>query len=77
MSSGTGDKVRGMGEELKGRFKEGAGDVTNDPKLQAEGEGDQAKGKARQAVGDVKDAVDHAGDKVGDAVDHLREKFNR
>lgn len=77
MSSGTGDKVRGMGEELKGRFKEGAGDVTNDPNLQAEGEGDQLKGKGRQAVGDVKDAADRAGDKVGEAVDDVRDRFNR
>ena len=49
-------------DELKGRAKEAAGDLTGDEDLQREGEIDQATGKAKEAVGD-------AGDKVKDAVD--------
>jgi uncharacterized protein YjbJ (UPF0337 family) len=49
-------------DELKGRAKEAAGDLTGDEDLQREGKVDQATGKA-------KDAVDDAGDKVKDALD--------
>jgi uncharacterized protein YjbJ (UPF0337 family) len=49
-------------DELAGRAKEAAGDLTDDKDLQREGKVDKAKGKA-------KDAVDDAGDKVKDAVD--------
>jgi uncharacterized protein YjbJ (UPF0337 family) len=49
-------------DELTGRAKEAAGDLTDDKDLQREGKVDQAKGEA-------KDAVDDAGDKVKDAVD--------
>ena len=51
-----GDKVEHLGEELKGKAKEAAGKVTNDPDLEARGQGDQAAANVKQA-----------GDKVGDA----------
>lgn len=48
-----------MGEmdEIKGRAKEAAGDLTDDEDLKREGKVDRTKG-------DVKDAVDEAGEKV-------------
>ena len=49
-------------DEMKGRVKEAAGDLTGDKDLQREGEIDQATGK-------VKDAIDDAADKVKDVVD--------
>ena len=49
-------------DEMKGRVKEAAGDLTGDKDLQREGQVDQATGK-------VKDAIDDAADKVKDVVD--------
>jgi uncharacterized protein YjbJ (UPF0337 family) len=54
MSDGTTD-------DLKGRAKEAAGDLTGDKGLKNEGKVDRGKGA-------VKDAVDDAGDKVKDVV---------
>jgi uncharacterized protein YjbJ (UPF0337 family) len=51
----------GTTDDLKGRAKEAAGDVTGDEGLKNEGRVDRAKGG-------VKDAVDDVGDKVKDAV---------
>ena len=44
-------------DDLKGRAKEAAGDLTNDEDLKNEGKTDRARGK-------VKDAVDKIADKV-------------
>lgn len=44
-------------DELKGRAKEAAGDLTDDERLRQEGKTDQTAGK-------VKDAVDKVADKV-------------
>lgn len=44
-------------DEMKGRAKEAAGDLTDDDDLKREGKADKASGK-------VKDAVDAATDKV-------------
>lgn len=57
-------------DEIKGRAKEAAGDVTDDDELKAEGKADKASGK-------VKDAVDSAKDKADDAVDAVRDKLHR
>jgi uncharacterized protein YjbJ (UPF0337 family) len=48
-------------DDLKGRVKEAAGDLTGDSDLQREG-------KLDQAVGTVKDTVDDAADKVKEVV---------
>lgn len=74
MSSGTGDKLRGMADDAKGRVKETVGNATDNESLQGEGMADQVKGKGKGLVGDVKDGLDKAGDKVGDAVDNIRKK---
>lgn len=44
-------------DEMKGRTKEAAGDLTDDEDLKREGEVDQAKGK-------TKEKVDQAGEKI-------------
>ena len=49
-----------MGEkmdDLKGRAKEAAGDLTNDDELKREGKVDQATSKVKDKVGDVADKV--------------------
>jgi uncharacterized protein YjbJ (UPF0337 family) len=48
-------------DDLKGRTKEAAGDVTDDQSLKNEGKVDKATGKVKDAAGD-------AGDKVKDVV---------
>jgi uncharacterized protein YjbJ (UPF0337 family) len=50
----------GTTDDLKGRAKEAAGDLTDDQGLKNEGKVDRAQGS-------VKDAVDKAGDKIKDA----------
>lgn len=57
-------------DDLKGRAKEAAGDLTGDDRLQREGKVDQAAGKA-------KDAVDTVKDKIGDAIDAVQDKVHR
>ena len=52
----------GTGDDLKGRAKEAAGDLTDDDSLKQEG-------KVDRATGTVKDKVGDAGDKVKDAID--------
>jgi uncharacterized protein YjbJ (UPF0337 family) len=48
------DEAAGKAEQLKGAVKEKAGEWTNDPALEAEGEADRAEGEVREAVGTVK-----------------------
>ena len=51
----------GTKDDLKGRAKEAAGDLTDDQSLKNEG-------KVDRATGSVKDKVDDASDAVKDAV---------
>ena len=51
----------GTTDDVKGRVKEAAGDLTDDKSLKNEG-------KVDRATGTVKDKVGDAGDKVKDAV---------
>ena len=51
----------GTTDDVKGRVKEAAGDLTDDKGLKNEG-------KVDRATGSVKDKVDDASDKVKDAV---------
>jgi uncharacterized protein YjbJ (UPF0337 family) len=51
----------GTTDDVKGRVKEAAGDLTDDQGLKNEG-------KVDRATGSVKDKVDDASDKVKDAV---------
>jgi uncharacterized protein YjbJ (UPF0337 family) len=54
-------------DDMKGRVKEAAGDLTDNDDLEREGKADQAEGK-------VKDFVDSARDKIGDVVDNAKGK---
>lgn len=44
-------------DDMKGRVKEAAGDITNDDELKREGQVDQAAAKVKKTVGDVVDKV--------------------
>lgn len=53
---GLGDKIKHEAEDVEGKVKEGAGKVTGNERLEAEGHADQAKAKAKKVGDDVKDA---------------------
>ncbi len=61
-----GDKT----DQIKGRAKEAAGDLTDDKDLKREGQADRVAGEAKEKVGDVKD-------KATDAVDKVKDKLKR
>jgi uncharacterized protein YjbJ (UPF0337 family) len=57
-------------DDAKGRIKQAAGKLTDDRKLEREGDRDRAGAK-------VKDLADRASDKVAHAVDRAKDKMNR
>jgi uncharacterized protein YjbJ (UPF0337 family) len=54
MKSSTKDQVEGTLHELKGKVKEVAGKLTDNPKLEAEGTGEKIAGKVQEKVSQVK-----------------------
>ena len=61
---GLDDKISNSAENLGGKAKEAAGDITGNEQLEAEGKGDQLKSKAKEAVEDVKDKASEAFNKL-------------
>jgi uncharacterized protein YjbJ (UPF0337 family) len=57
----------GKVDEVKGRAKEAAGALADDPDLKAEGKVDRASGSLKDKIDDVKD-------KAKDAVDSVKDK---
>jgi uncharacterized protein YjbJ (UPF0337 family) len=62
------DQIEGKAEELKGRIKQAAAHVTDDPALHDEGVGDEVAGKAQAAIGHGKEKVGEAVEKIGKAI---------
>ena len=52
---GADDKARNMAEDLGGKAKEAAGKVTDNERLEAEGQTDQVSADAKQAGEKIKD----------------------
>lgn len=50
----------GTTDDLKGRAKEAAGDLTNDDSLKNEGKVDRASGSVKDKIGDAADKVKDA-----------------
>ncbi|MHB1137477.1 MAG: CsbD family protein [Microthrixaceae bacterium] len=57
-------------DDLKGRAKEAAGDLTDDQDLKNEG-------KTDRMAGSIKDKAHDAKEKVEDAVDAVKDKLHR
>lgn len=53
---GIGDDIKNTAEELKGKAKEAVGDMTDNERLEAEGQADQTKAHLKKAGDNVKDA---------------------
>ena len=51
------DRPEGIGHQIKGAVKEGAGKVTGDASLEAEGKLERTGGKVQEGVGKGKDAL--------------------
>ena len=49
------DKAKATAKNIEGKVQEAVGDITGDPKTQAEGKEKQSEAKIRHAVEDVKD----------------------
>jgi uncharacterized protein YjbJ (UPF0337 family) len=60
------EHVKGAADKVKGAIKEGAGKLTGDREMEAEGTWDKAKGDAHRVAGDVKDAARDARDALKD-----------
>jgi len=58
--SSTSDKLKGTGNQIAGKVKQGIGEATDDPQLKGEGKLQEAKGDLQKAVGKAKDAVKKA-----------------
>jgi len=49
--------MSGKSDEVKGRLKKAAGELTGNDKLKAEGQVDKTAGKVKQGIDKVKDAL--------------------
>ena len=57
MSNGRKDKLKGALHMAKGKLKEVAGKVTDNPKLEAKGVVQQIAGKVQQKIGQIKTVI--------------------
>ena len=62
------DEIKGKAEKVKGYAKDKAGELLNDPELEAEGEAERATGTVREGFGKAKRKVQEGIDKIADEV---------
>jgi len=58
------DELDGKAKAAKGKIKQAAGDLTDNPNLHDEGVADEAEGKTQDAIG-------HGRRKVGEAIEDI------
>lgn len=58
MKSSTKDQVEGSFHELKGKTKEVAGKLSDNPKLEGEGLGEKLAGKVQKKVGEIEKVLE-------------------
>jgi uncharacterized protein YjbJ (UPF0337 family) len=54
MKSSTKDQAEGAFHQIKGKIKEVAGELSDNPKLEAEGTGEKIAGIVQEKIGQVK-----------------------
>lgn len=64
------DELEGKAEQVKGKIKQGVGDLTDNERLHDEGVVDEAAGEAQDTLGRTRR-------KVGEAVEDLGDKIKR
>jgi len=57
MKSSTKDQAEGMFHQIKGKIKEVAGELSDNPNLEAEGTGEKIAGKVQEKIGQVEKIV--------------------
>ena len=57
MKSSAQDQTEGMFHKVKGTVKEVAGELSDNPKLEAEGTAEKMAGKVQEKIGQVKKVV--------------------
>ena len=63
------DEIKGKAEKAKGYVKDKAGEIINDPELEAEGEAERASGSVREGFGKAKRKVKEGIEEIADTVD--------
>jgi uncharacterized protein YjbJ (UPF0337 family) len=58
MKASTKDQAEGTFHELKGKIKEVAGKLTDNPKLEGEGLGEKVAGKVQNKIGQVEKVLE-------------------
>jgi uncharacterized protein YjbJ (UPF0337 family) len=58
MKPSTKDQIQGKLHEIKGKAKEKAGQVTNNPDLAAEGQGEKIAGVIQKKVGQIEKVLE-------------------
>lgn len=61
-------------DQVKGRIKEAAGDLTGDKDLKREGQTDRAAGRAKELVDTAKEKTENAVDALKDRVHDLAQR---
>jgi uncharacterized protein YjbJ (UPF0337 family) len=54
MKTNAEDQTEGRFHKIKGRVKEMAGKITDDPQLEAEGKAENTAGKVQEKIGQIK-----------------------
>jgi uncharacterized protein YjbJ (UPF0337 family) len=62
------DELEGKAEALKGKIKQAAGDLADDPNLHDEGVEDEVAGKTQDSLGRARRKVGEAIEDVGDMI---------
>ena len=62
------DELEGKAEALKGKVKQAAGDLTDDPALHDEGVADEVAGKTQDAFGKAKRKVGETIEDIGESI---------
>jgi uncharacterized protein YjbJ (UPF0337 family) len=61
-------EVKGIAKQIKGAIKDKIGEVTNNPRLEAEGEAERREGKVQEKLGKVRRKVREVVAKAGKAL---------
>jgi uncharacterized protein YjbJ (UPF0337 family) len=58
MKSSTKDQAEGSYHKVKGKIKEVAGKISDNPKLEAEGRSEKIGGKVQKKIGQIKEVLE-------------------
>jgi uncharacterized protein YjbJ (UPF0337 family) len=67
------DEIKGKAEKAKGYVKDKAGELLNDPELEAEGEIERASGAVRESVGRARRKAKDGIEEIAESVDDVEE----